>query len=105
VFQNDPEKCSAVASTVGVLAKLRKLDDVSRRSRQGSQLKLSTKEDTTMQESAMRRQAEWESSQEHLSAGEAAWEYVRQYARERPEVVILWSFGLGFILGWRLKPW
>lgn len=42
---------------------------------------------------------------EELSAGEAAWEYFCQYARERPEVVVLWAFGLGFVLGWRLKPW
>ncbi len=32
-------------------------------------------------------------------------EYFRQYARERPEVVALWCFGIGFALGWKLKPW
>ena len=32
-------------------------------------------------------------------------EYFREYARERPEVVALWAFGIGFILGWKLKPW
>ena len=32
-------------------------------------------------------------------------EYFRQYARERPEVVALWCLGLGFVLGWKLKPW
>jgi hypothetical protein len=31
--------------------------------------------------------------------------YCRQYARERPEVVALWCFGIGFTLGWKLKPW
>ncbi len=31
--------------------------------------------------------------------------YLREYARERPEVVALWAFGIGFLLGWRLKPW
>lgn len=31
--------------------------------------------------------------------------YFRQYARERPEVVALWCFGIGFVLGWKLKPW
>jgi hypothetical protein len=40
-----------------------------------------------------------------MSAAEAAWVHFREYARERPEVVILWSFGIGFILGWKLKPW
>ena len=32
-------------------------------------------------------------------------EYFRQYARERPEVVALWCFGIGFVLGWKLKLW
>jgi hypothetical protein len=29
----------------------------------------------------------------------------REYARERPEVVALWCLGVGFVLGWKLKPW
>jgi hypothetical protein len=32
-------------------------------------------------------------------------EYFQEYARERPEVVALWCFGIGFVLGWKLKPW
>lgn len=32
-------------------------------------------------------------------------EYVRAYTRERPEVVALTCLGVGFILGWKLKPW
>jgi hypothetical protein len=31
--------------------------------------------------------------------------YVRNYARERPDVAALWCFGIGFVLGWKLKPW
>jgi hypothetical protein len=31
--------------------------------------------------------------------------YVREYARERPEIVALTCFAVGFILGWKLKPW
>ena len=31
--------------------------------------------------------------------------YLREYARERPEVAALWCFGIGFVLGWKLKPW
>ena len=27
------------------------------------------------------------------------------YARQRPELVALYCFGLGFVLGWKLKPW
>jgi hypothetical protein len=32
-------------------------------------------------------------------------DYLKEYAREKPEVAALWCFGLGFILGWKLKPW
>lgn len=42
---------------------------------------------------------------EDLSASEAALTLLKQYAKEHPEVVALWSFGIGFILGWKLKPW
>mgnify|MGYP000064806945 CR=1 FL=1 len=31
--------------------------------------------------------------------------YFRRYAREKPEVVAMWCFGVGFIVGWKLKPW
>jgi hypothetical protein len=31
--------------------------------------------------------------------------YLREYARERPEIVALTCFAVGFILGWKLKPW
>ena len=31
--------------------------------------------------------------------------YCKEYARERPEVCALWCFGVGFVLGWKLKPW
>lgn len=32
-------------------------------------------------------------------------QYLKQYAKERPDVVALWCFGVGFVLGWKLKPW
>lgn len=32
-------------------------------------------------------------------------EYLRDYARENPEMAAMWCFGIGFVLGWRLKPW
>lgn len=42
---------------------------------------------------------------EEMSVPQAAAEFFTQYARERPEVVAMWAFGVGFILGWKLKPW
>jgi hypothetical protein len=32
-------------------------------------------------------------------------DFARQYAREKPGVVALWCLGVGFVLGWKLKPW
>lgn len=31
--------------------------------------------------------------------------YLKEYTREKPEVVAMWCLGIGFILGWKLKPW
>jgi hypothetical protein len=42
---------------------------------------------------------------ERLGACEAIGAIVKEYSRERPEVVALWTFGIGFVLGWKLKPW
>ena len=35
----------------------------------------------------------------------SALEHFQEYGRERPEIVALWCFGLGFVLGWKLKLW
>ena len=32
-------------------------------------------------------------------------DYVVAYSREKPEVAALWCLGIGFVLGWKLKPW
>lgn len=32
-------------------------------------------------------------------------EYFSQYAKQRPGMVALWSLGIGFVIGWKLKPW
>ena len=44
-------------------------------------------------------------TEQELRPLEDALEYLRAYARERPEVLALTCFGIGFILGWKLKPW
>jgi hypothetical protein len=32
-------------------------------------------------------------------------EYVTEYARQNPGYTALWCLGVGFVLGWKLKPW
>jgi len=32
-------------------------------------------------------------------------QYMREYARDNPEAAALWCFGIGFVLGWKLKIW
>jgi len=31
--------------------------------------------------------------------------HLKRYASENPAEAALWCFGVGFVLGWRLKPW
>jgi hypothetical protein len=45
------------------------------------------------------------STADHLRPVDDLIEYLREYAREKPEVVAMTCFGIGFILGWKLKPW
>ena len=42
--------------------------------------------------------------QETTQIGHDLIQYLREYARENPESAALWCFGIGFILGWKLKP-
>jgi hypothetical protein len=51
------------------------------------------------------RERQTESSEVALRLGDDLLNYARQYTRERPEVVAMWCLGIGFVLGWKLKPW
>lgn len=42
-------------------------------------------------------------SLEHM-ANEAV-DRLKDYARAHPTSFALWAFGIGFVLGWKLKPW
>ena len=42
---------------------------------------------------------------EHLQPSQDLIEYMKAYARDKPDVAALWCFGLGFVIGWKLKPW
>jgi hypothetical protein len=32
-------------------------------------------------------------------------EHLTQFCKENPGTAAAWCFGIGFVLGWRLKPW
>jgi len=40
-----------------------------------------------------------------IEVGRDVVDYLREYARENPETAALWCFGIGFVLGWKLKIW
>ncbi len=40
---------------------------------------------------------------EHMT--EDALDRLRGFARENPVSFGLWALGIGFVLGWKLKPW
>jgi len=42
---------------------------------------------------------------EPMEVGRDVVEYLREYAKENPEAAALWCLGIGFVLGWKLKPW
>ncbi len=42
---------------------------------------------------------------ENLQPSEDIVQYLKEYARAKPDVAALWCFGLGFVIGWKLKPW
>jgi hypothetical protein len=51
------------------------------------------------------RQATTGRSIDEFDFGHDLIDYLKEYAREKPEVAALWCLGIGFILGWKLKPW
>lgn len=57
-----------------------------------------------------RRQASADSATQHqdcdqLQPVDDIVDYVTTYARQNPGTAALWCFGVGFIVGWKLKPW
>jgi len=42
---------------------------------------------------------------EEVETAHGLLDHLKEYAREKPEVAALWCLGIGFILGWKLKPW
>jgi hypothetical protein len=54
---------------------------------------------------ARAKKAEPHAQAEDLQPGPDLLDYLRDYAREKPEIAALWCFGIGFVLGWKLKIW
>jgi hypothetical protein len=53
-----------------------------------------------MVQSSENATANWTESTIHSVVG-----CIEEYAREKPIPFALWTFGIGFALGWKLKPW
>jgi len=34
-----------------------------------------------------------------------AFDQMKQFAREKPTTFAFYALGIGFVLGWKLKPW
>lgn len=58
-----------------------------------------------MQKSRQGQAAQGQGGDDVMQPFNDAYTYFSDYARERPDVAALWCFGIGFILGWKLKPW
>ncbi|MBX3436928.1 MAG: hypothetical protein KF861_05525 [Planctomycetaceae bacterium] len=43
--------------------------------------------------------------QDEIQPSQDLVEYLKEYARAKPDVAALWCFGIGFVIGWKLKPW
>jgi len=59
----------------------------------------------TADENISRRPSQVAPTQESAAPDHGLLDHLKEYAREKPEVAALWCLGIGFILGWKLKPW
>lgn len=62
----------------------------------------STKNGTQKKQETPARQ---ERSSEEMKPLDDIVEYAKRYAREKPDVAAAWCFGIGFLVGWKIKPW
>lgn len=59
----------------------------------------------TDEKNRIARTRQQELSAANLQPGSDLLTYARAYVRERPDIAAMWCFGIGFVLGWKLKPW
>jgi hypothetical protein len=60
------------------------------------------------QSQTQQRKAETRPSREREEREEEPrelFDHLREFAQENPASAAMWAFGIGFVLGWRLKPW
>jgi hypothetical protein len=60
---------------------------------------------TKSSENNVRRRNEAKPVESEAEIARDVVEYLKDYAREKPEVAAMWCLGIGFIIGWKLKPW
>jgi hypothetical protein len=48
--------------------------------------------------------AEWEAEANAMDRRDLPY-HLQEFARDNPATAALWCFGLGVIVGWKLKPW
>lgn len=60
---------------------------------------------TAQQNQSKQQQGEGAMQQAEYNPTTDLMEYCKEYARQKPEMFALWCFGVGFVLGWKLKPW
>jgi hypothetical protein len=60
---------------------------------------------TKTSENNLKRRPQRPVAQSEADVARDVMDYLKEYAREKPEVAALWCLGIGFIIGWKLKPW
>jgi hypothetical protein len=50
-------------------------------------------------------QGEGDAAQQMSELGSDLVHYLTDYAKQNPGYAALWCLGIGFVLGWKLKPW
>ena len=50
-------------------------------------------------------QSENDQTQQMSEMGTDIVNYLTDYTRQNPGYAALWCLGIGFVLGWKLKPW
>jgi len=61
-----------------------------------------------MAQASQAQQGQKNRPQELRQSGDATGDLVHhlsEYAKENPTAAALWCLGIGFVLGWKLKPW